>query len=172
MPILRFEETIRRGLYLPEEEIKPVICVFDPIAVHAPILDYALAEIRKEVNVFWQASFSPVWIEAGGIDEWIDGDLIAVKRPILLISELQVVSGSYLFGLKMLKSLRRAAGLRNLPLVVISDADCLLEVYDKAEKELKELRVSQFFNWQDLEKESEEQKRLFDFVSQIIGFRM
>jgi hypothetical protein len=174
MPILTISgsefETEENKLNLLQEE-KPLVCVFDPIAAHAPILDFALASLRDRINIFWQSLFSRLWIEIGGITEKMHRGLIAIKRPVLLISELEVVPPGYSYGIEMLKNFRQTDRLKDTPLIVISSPDCLSKAFEEASKELKELRVSQFFNWKDLEKLPEEQKRLFDFVSQILASR-
>ena len=154
---------------LPEE--KPLVCVFDPIAAHAPILDFALAGLRDKINIFWQSSFSSFWIEGDGITEEMHRGLMTIKRPVLFISELEIIPPGYTYGIEMLKNFRQADRLKDTPLIVISSPDCLLKAFEEASKELKELRVSQFFNWEDLEKEPKEQERLFNFVSQIIASR-
>jgi hypothetical protein len=154
---------------LPEE--KPLVCVFDPIAAHAPILDFALAGLRDKINIFWQSSFSSFWIEGDGITEEMHRGLMTIKRPVLFISELEIIPPGYTYGIEMLKNFRQTDRLKDAPLIVISSPDCLLKAFEEASKELKELRVSQFFNWKDLEKEPKEQERLFNFVSQIIASR-
>lgn len=174
MPVLKLEEigirAEREYVDLPEEEKKPVIYVFDPMAVHAVIFDHALAGIRNKVDILWQARFSRTWIEVGGIDEWTHGGLIAVKKPVLLVSELEVIPGEgYGWGVRMLQSLRSTRRLDSIPLIVISSANCSSEAYGEAGNELGKLKINQFFAWTDLEKEAKEQERLFDFVSQILG---
>jgi hypothetical protein len=171
MPILSLEGMGGGLIGLPEEERKPVICVFDPMFVHAPILDLTLGGIREKVIILWQALFSTTWIDVGGVDEWTHGGLIAVERPVLLISELEVIPGGYLYGIKMLKNLRCTSGLENVPLIVISGADCLLKAHNEAGKKLAELKINQFFNWENLERKPKERERLFDFVSQIPGLK-
>lgn len=175
MPILELEEVTRTEkefIDLPEEEKKPVICVFDPIAVHAVILDYALAGLRDKVDILWQAGFSRTWIDVGGIDERTHSGLIAVKRPVLLVSELEVIPGEgYGWGIKMLQNLRCAKELGNTPLIVISSANYLLKAHGEAGNELGKLKINQFFAWRDLEKEAKERERLFDFVSQILSLK-
>jgi len=163
-------ETEENKLNLLQEE-KPLVCVFDPIAAHAPILDFALAGLRDKINIFWQASFSPHWIEIGGITEEMHRGLIAIKRPVLLISELEVVPPGYTYGIEMLKNFRQTDRLKDTPLIVISSPDCLSKAFEEASEKLKGLRVSQFFNWKDLEIEPKERERLFNFVSQIIASR-
>lgn len=174
MPVLELEEigikAERKHIDFPEEERKPVICVFDPNTVHSVIFDHALAGLRDRVDIFWQVSFSQTWIEVGGVDEWTHFGLIAVKRPILLISELEVIPGEgYKWGIEILQNLRRARCLEDTPLIVISNADCLLKVLGETESTLAKLKINQFFTWTDLEKEPREQQRLFDFVSQILA---
>jgi hypothetical protein len=175
MPVLELEEigveTAKRRVDLPEDEKRPVICVFDPIAVHAVIFDHALAELRDKIDVLWQAEFSRTLIDMGGISERTYPVLIAVKKPILLFSELEVIPGEgYSWGIEMLQNLRRA-GLRDVPLFVISSASCLLKAFEEAGKELEELRVNQYFTWGGLERSPKEQKRLFDLVSQVLGLK-
>lgn len=175
MPILELGEVMgagRKPVDLPKEGKLPVICVFDPIAVHSVIFDHILAGLRDKVGILWQAGFSRTWIEVGGIDEWTHSGLIAVKRPVLLVSELEVIPGEgYNWGIEMLQNFRRTAGLGDVPLIIISNANCLLRAHGGAGNELGKLRVNQFFAWADLEKESKEQERLFDFVSQILGLK-
>jgi hypothetical protein len=156
---------------LNQSQEKPLVCVFDPIAAHALILDFALAGLRDKINIFWQSSFSQFWIENGGINEKINGALIAEKRPVIFISELEVIPPGYTFGIKMLQNIRQTNGFGNLPLIVISSYDRLSQAWEKAAKKLKELRISQFFDWKDLETEPKERERLFNFVSQIIASR-
>ena len=172
MPILIISDLEAKKKELnPLQEKKPLVCVFDPIAAHAPILDFALADLRDEINIFWQSSFSSFWIENGGITEEMHRGLIAIKKPVLLISELEVIPPGYTYGIEMLKNFRQTDGLKNIPLIVISSPDCLSKAFEEAGKKLKELRISQFFDWKDLEIEPKEQERLFDFVSQIIASR-
>jgi hypothetical protein len=172
MPVLAIPDLeAEEGGLNPPQKKKPLVCVFDPIAAHAPILDFALAGLRDKINIFWQASFSPFWIENGGINEKINGTLIAEKRPVIFISELEVIPPGYIFGIKMLENLRQINEFRDLPLIVISSYDCLSQAWEEATEKLKELRISQFFDWKDLEIESKEQKRLFNFISQIIASR-
>lgn len=173
MPVLELEginvEAEREHVHLPGEKKRPVICVFDPIAVHAVIFDHALAWLRDKVDILWQAGFSRTCIGLGDIDEHTYLGLIAAKKPVLLVSELEVIpGGGYFWGIEMLKNLRRTAGLGDVPLVVISNVNCLLKAYEGAGNELGKLKVNQFFVWTGLEKEAGMRKLLFDLVSQIL----
>jgi len=177
MPILVEEEIgVQIGPATPPEEVlnNPVICVFNPLAVHATILDHALGTLRKKVDVLWQASFSRTWIDVGGIDETTYPALIAAKKPILIISEIDIFPGnedSFLYGLEMLENLRNHQGLKDTPLIIISNERCLLLAQEEEPRErLGRLKISQFFTWGCLQGKPDEQKRLFDFVAKVLDF--
>lgn len=178
MPTLELEEAIRIKKEfpdLPEEEKKPVICVFDPIGIHALILGFVLGELLDQIEIFWQSQFSRTFIEMAGISEDVYPGLIAMKKPVLLASELEVTppedayGSTHLFGIRMLQNLRHAVGLENTPLVVISNENCLAKAEKESGGELERLKIDGTFTWSDLESKPDEQKRLFDFVAQILG---
>ncbi len=159
----------RRRQSLPEEMNKPVICVFDPVAVHSATFDRTLGELRDKVDIFWQAEFSRTCIEMGGIGEKIYPILIAVKKPILLVSELEIIPNESEYGVEMLGNIRHTVELKDVSLIVISSPRCILKVFDGARDELGKLNVNQFFTWGELEKSQRGRNRLFDFVSQVLG---
>ncbi len=181
MPVLGLEEigieNERERIDLPEDEKKPVICVFDPIGIHAIILGFVLGELLDQIKIFWQSQFSRTFIEMAGISEEVYPGLIAMKKPILLVSELEVTppedayGSTHLFGIRMLQNLRRAVGLKNTPLVIISNKDCLAKAEKESGNELEGLKVNRTFTWNDLQSKSGEQKRLFDIISQILGLK-
>lgn len=174
MPILELEEAVetqRKPLDPAEEKKKPVICVFDPIHIHDFILGFVLAELLDKVEIFWQSQFSRTYVELGGISEEMYPSLIAVKKPVLLISELEIIPGEHLYGIEMLQNLRRAVGLKDTPLVVISNKNCLAKAEEELRNKPKELKIDETFFWSDLESSPNEQERLFDVVSKILDLK-
>lgn len=185
MPVLTLEEveteTESREVGLPEEGGKPVICVFDPNALHRQILEYALSKLLEKVKIFWQSRFSRTFIGMAGISEDVYPGLIAMKKPILIVSELEVIPGGGYYGLEMLGNLRCCCSrLLKTPLMVISSKGWLegiqRESMDNPEKLRTEwtitwgdLWVDWTFTWGDLESSPQEQRRLFNVVSQILG---
>ncbi len=177
MPVLVSEEVIvepKKEKDLPKERKEPVICVFDPVGLHAIILGFALGEILDQAEVFWQSQFSRTHIDMGDISKGMYPSSIAAKKPVLLISELEVIpgehlSGECLYGIEMLQNLRNEAGLKNTPLMVISSDTCLTKAQEEFRKELKELDIGWFFTWGCLESKPGEQKRLFSIVAEILG---
>jgi len=157
----------------PGEGKKPVICVFDPVAVHAVIFDSALAGLRDRADVHWQASFSHTSIENGGIDGKTDSDLIAAKKPTLLVSELEIIpDGGCHFGMKLMQNLRLVKSLKSTPLVVISNINYFQEVLQaELYNSFTDLRVDAVFFWGNLERKPDDQLRLFNFVAKILGLK-
>lgn len=173
MPVLELEkievETKRKRVHLSGEKKRPVICVFDSIAIHSVIFSHALGRLGDKIDILWQANFSRTCIGLGDIDEHTPPRLIAAKKPVLLVSELEIIPGEeFSWGIEMLQNLRHTAGLGDIPLFVISNVNCLLKAHEGAGNELEKLKVNQFFTWTGLEKEAGMRKRLFDLVSKIL----
>ena len=173
MPVLELEEigveTAKKRVDLPEDEKRPVICVFDPIRIHVLILGFVLGEFLDQTEIFWQSQFSRTFIETAGISKDVYPGLIAMKKPILLVSELETIPGEYPYGIEMLQNIRRTVGLKNTPLVIISNEDCLARAKAESGSELEELKIDGIFTWNDLQRKPGEQQRLFNIVLQILG---
>ena len=172
MPVLELEEigveTAKKRVDLPEDEKRPVICVFDPIRIHVLILGFVLGEFLEQTEIFWQSQFSRTFIGMAGISEDVYPGLIAMKKPILLVSELEIIPGGYPYGIEMLQNIRRTVGLKNTPLVIISNEDCLARAKAELGSELEELKIDRIFTWNDLQRKPGEQQRLFNIVLQIL----
>ena len=123
MPTLELEEFVEvqiNPLDLLEENKRPMICVFDSIRVHELIFNFVLAELLGKINIFWIVPFFHTFMGLVGVNE-IYPHSIGMKKPVLLVSELEVIPGEHSFDIDILRNLRRAESLRNTPLVVISN---------------------------------------------------
>lgn len=174
MPVLAQEEILLPEELLEEvaennEEKKPVICVLDPIGLHATILGFVLGELLDRVEIFWVASFSRTFIGMNGINESLSPHLIAEKKPVLFISELEVIPGEYSYGVEMLQNIRAEESLKNIPLVVISNKACFARATGESADDLKKLGIIWTFTWDYLERSTVEQDRLFNIVFKILG---
>lgn len=183
-PVLTLEKVVvkpKKERDQTEEERKPAICVLDPNVLHRPTLEYILAGLLDKMEIYWHSQFSRTAIGMGGLNENTGPGSIAFKKPVLIISEGEVIPGECYYGLEMLGSIRQARLLKPVPLMVISSEEWLERVKKESRINPHELRAKCGFAWNDLRVgwaftwsglvSSTEQAELFDIVSEIIGLK-
>ena len=152
----------RRPLNLPEEEKRPVVCVFDPlINFHWPLLESCFGDLVGLLDIlkFDAKSFSRSEIDEGSIGPLTSIDFIVGLQPVLVISDLVLTPYTQYdcsFGIKMLTNLFGDEHLDQTGLILISNFS-KPRISGALNRTNLKFRAKKTFDW-DILKENEAQR--------------